>query len=227
MTQTLNFSKDDKKQILSILSKYEKLETHTEYEEFRCKFGDSTVTLYTTGKLTIQGKDEERIKTELLYILKPKDELILGIDETGRGEKTGPLVIGFVLGYRNKLREVRDSKKTSDIKSKYNLVFRQSEAVLAISLKSGEIDSLREKGLNMNDIEAKIVNSGIRYFKSEGQKARILMDGSPLKGVSNTVEFLVKGDDKEPVIGAASIVAKHARNTSSDKGLRKTWKTKN
>ena len=54
----------------------------------------------------------------------------------------------------------------------------------------------------------------------------VKIDGSPLKGVKPGALFMVKGDDKEPVIGSASVLAKHFRDESKDKKKRLTWKTK-
>ena len=52
----------------------------------------------------------------------------------------------------------------------------------------------------------------------------VKVDGSPVAGVKPGALFMVKGDDKEPVIGAASVLAKHYRDESKDSKKRKTWK---
>ena len=56
--------------------------------------------------------------------------------------------------------------------------------------------------------------------------AKIIADGAPMKTKNNKIKFIPKADDLEPVVGAASIIAKHCRNNSSDKEERKTWKKK-
>ena len=93
----LNFSKEEKKEILNFLRSFDEEKTKTSFEEFRCKIGKSTVTLYTSGKLLLQGDDCEKARDLVLKNVKVKNELILGIDETGRGEDFGPFVIAGVL----------------------------------------------------------------------------------------------------------------------------------
>src|SRR3989338_11098521 len=136
MQSMLNFGKGEKVKILAVLRSYPAIETKTEFEEFRCKIGNSVATLYRTGKLTIQGTDHENVKAELLAKLGLSEELVLGIDETGRGERTGPSVMAALLGDTNKLRELRDSKKTSDIKAKFALASANSLASIVFMVNS-------------------------------------------------------------------------------------------
>ena len=62
------------------------------------------------------------------------------------------------------------------------------------------------------------------FFRSIYPPARIIVDGNPMKTKSKGIEFIPKADDKEAVVGAASLVAKSTRNSSSDKKTRKSWK---
>lgn len=226
MQAVLNFGKHEKAQILKFLKFFPPVETNSQYEEARCVIGKSTVTLYHTGKVTIQGTDHDEVKRVLLEGLGLNDSLVLGVDETGRGEDSGPFVISAVLGQTNKLRELRDSKKTSNVAVKYDLVTEHSLANLAFSLNSEYVDLLRRKGHNLNEIEAKAVDAIAGFFEGLGEKHQLIVDGSPLPVKHKGIEFLVKGDDLEPVVGAASIVAKHTRNLSSDKAVRETWQKK-
>ncbi len=200
--------------------------TNTRYEEVRCKIGKCTVTLYSSGKLVVQGETSELVKGMILERMDLKEEMVFGIDETGRGESTGPFVIAGVLGDRNKLRGLRDSKKIKDIKKAYNTVTGNSKAIISVSLTSGEIDGARNKGLTMNEIEARIVDLMAKLLRELGENVHIRVDGSPLNVKEKGIEFLVKGDDLDPVIGAASVVAKAERDMSEDKGLRKSWNLK-
>lgn len=217
---SLNFS-SEKEKVLKVLKEFEELKTCTEYEEFRCKAGDSNITLFKSGKLLIQGKDAEEVKDLLFEKLDLKEDLVLGIDEVGRGESFGSMVVGGVLADRNKLRELRDSKKIRNLNEKYGLVKKNAVKIKTVSFTAEEIDNARGGGKTLNTLLADAMNEIISDFPDV--KARI--DGSPLKGVSKA-EFIVKGDDSDPVIGAASIVAKHARENSSDKAKRKSWNLK-
>ena len=226
MQAVLNFGKHEKAQIIKFLKFFPPVETKSQYEEARCVIGKSTVTLYHTGKVTIQGTDHDEVKRVLLEGLGLNDRLVLGVDETGRGEDSGPFVISAVLGHTNRLRELRDSKKTSNVAAKYDLVTEHSLANLAFSLNSEYVDLLRRKGHNLNEIEARAIDAMAAFFEGLGEKHQLTVDGSPLPVRHKDITFLVKGDDLEPVVGAASIVAKHLRNLSSDRKKRETWQKK-
>ncbi|MFH1586754.1 MAG: DUF3378 domain-containing protein [Candidatus Diapherotrites archaeon] len=226
MQQVLNFSSGEKGKMKKILEEFPQIGTNTQYEEYRCKIGACTVTLYSTGRVVIQGETSELVKGMVLGKMDLKEELVFGIDETGRGESTGPFVVTGVLGDRNKLRGLRDSKKMSDIQSAYKLATANSMARITVSLNSGQIDRVRNKGLTMNEIEAKIVDSMAKLMGELGENAQIRVDGSALNTKEKGIEFLVKGDDKDSVIGAASVIAKAVRDMSGDTGTRKSWKTK-
>ena len=227
MPEMLNFSREEKENLKKFLNKFPKKETKTNYEELRVEIGGASVTLYNTGKVVIQGTGSAKVKELILEFMAEKDEdLVFGIDETGRGEHTGPFVVAGVLGKNSDFRELRDSKKTADIAEKAEIVKEKCVFALIEEVPALEIDGLRDSGETMNNIEAKIVNEMAQFCLKRYPKARIMMDGAPLKGVSKKVEFIVKGDDKVPVIGAASILAKNARDISEDKKIRKSWKAK-
>ncbi len=225
MSISLNFS-GEVKEAKKFLSSFENLGTATEYEALRVRIGSSGVTLYNSGKVVIQGRDEENVKHLVLEALKNDEEHIIGIDETGRGERTGPFVVCAVLGNKDELRELRDSKKARKLDEKYRLATALSLANVTVSLNSEEVDRARERGLTLNGIEAKIIANIGRIFADLGENAVIRIDGQPLNSSMKGVEFVVKGDDKVPVIGAASVIAKKTRDISGDKNSRKTWRTK-
>lgn len=226
MVESLNFKAGEKAKVKAFLKGFEVRETKTEYEEFRCRIGKSVVTLYSSGKVTVQGPDSGQVKDLLLEALRGKGERVLGIDETGRGEKTGPFVIVGVLGNTEDFREFRDSKKIKglNLERKSELVKKKAEAVAVFSLNPAEIDELREAGLTLDGIEAQVINQMADFFGRKKKGLKVKVDGGRLKGVKKGIEFIVKGDDREPIIGAASIVAKNTRNHSKNRQERKTWK---
>ncbi|MAG22384.1 MAG: hypothetical protein CL943_03735 [Candidatus Diapherotrites archaeon] len=227
MNISLNFSEQEKKTVKEYLAGFEALETKTQYEDVRVKIGESVVTLYTSGKLLIQGEDAEKTKDILLHNIGSVGELLVGIDETGRGENFGPFVVAGVLGNTNELRELRDSKKIGKIGRAKKVVLKHSKGHLVLSKRAGEIDSLRGKGRTMNDIELEMIAEIVQNFREKGFKGRILVDGSPLNQGLEGVEFMPKADDLNPVVGAASVLAKAARDKSKDKEIRKSWRTDN
>ncbi len=217
----LNFAEEEKGKVLAFLKQFPGKETKTRFEEFRCKVGKSTVTLYNSGKLVVQGKDSEKVKERILKGIELDRELILGIDEAGRGEDFGPMVVAAVLADSSKMRGLRDSKKVKRLEEKRKLVERNAVATAVFKIEAREIDGLRKKGMNLNQIEARAINALADSFLGIG-KVRVLVDGSPLKGARKGIEFIVKGDDKNAVIGAASVVAKSERNKGG-KEKRLSW----
>ncbi|MFH1391454.1 MAG: DUF3378 domain-containing protein [Candidatus Diapherotrites archaeon] len=226
MQETLNFGKSEKKKVKEVLANFEEAETTNYFEEKRAKHEGCTITLYDSGKLSIQGMAASKVKEEILSAMGLEQELIIGIDETGRGERDGPMVIAGVLADKNSLREMRDSKKVSDIAGKEKIISEKMLGSVIVSLNSELIDFARNNGKNLNEIEAEIIDNIAATLSSFGG-AKIIADGAPLKVKNKKINFKPKADDLEPVVGAASIIAKHSRNNSQDKKERKTWKRKN
>ncbi|MBN2127262.1 MAG: hypothetical protein JW703_02610 [Candidatus Diapherotrites archaeon] len=224
MQSSLNFSKQEAKELSAFFDEFEVLNNTNQFHLKRCKIGESTVTLFYTGKLTIQGKDHEKVKELILNAMQEKTDSVIGLDETGRGEIEGALVIAGVLGEKNKLRELRDSKKTNNIAEKFILASNNSQAQALIALNPELIDELRKQGMNLNEIQEKAMEKLIALLREFNPKAKALIDGNEMKLKTKNTEFIVKGDDLNPVIGAASVISKHYRNISGNKEKRKSWK---
>lgn len=225
MQETLNFGKGHKKRLKEFLAGYAQRPTTNYFEEQRAMIEGCTVTLYNSGKVSIQGEKAAKVKGLMLSKMGLNEELVIGIDEVGRGEGTGPMVITGVLADTNSLRELRDSKKTGDIAKKEKIVSEKMLASVSVTLNAKAIDLLRNKGKNLNEIEATTIEKITELLSLHGD-AKIIVDGAPLKVTNKKINFLPKADDLEPVVGAASIVAKHLRNNSADKEERTTWKGK-
>ena len=220
----LNFSQEEKGRIIKVLSSHQEKKVAASFEEKRWLINGCTVTLYKTGKLVVQGKRCKKVADEILKKLLSKEELILGIDEAGRGERFGNFTIAAVLADKNKMRELRDSKKIKKLEEKAKIVEENSLANVIVSFSPEFIDEVRRAGLTMNELQRRFINIAPELFKIPGKSFKVRVDGSPLKGCN--AEFIVGGDDKCPVIGAASVLAKSARKKSPNKNRRKTWKSK-
>jgi len=222
--KVLNFGKADIEGLKKILGKMQPLQVTADSMEMRAKTPSATATLFKSGKIVVQGIGAEEVAENILRQMNKKPEIVLGIDETGRGELEGPMVIAAVLGDSNNLRELRDSKKTSKIAEKEKIVTKNSLAQVVVALNAEMIDILRSNGKTLNEIEAVVVDKISELFSGLGLDVNVKVDGSALNTKSKKVEFIVKGDDKEPVIGAASVLAKNYRNNSADSKERKTWR---
>lgn len=105
--------------------------SHPPYTVFSAQKKGVSCTLYSSGKLTVQGKDMEEFITfylepeilESVTYSYPETEVNLtehiGIDESGKGDFFGPLCVAGVHADEAKIREllalgVKDSKKITD-----------------------------------------------------------------------------------------------------------------
>ncbi len=230
MVVTLSLSTKEVESVLARMEEYPSLPTPSKYELARHQMGKTIVTFYTSGKIVIQGTStevEHAVSEKIVeWLGNETDELVFGIDEVGRGEKDGPLVITGVLGQRNALRTLRDSKKTSDVKKKYAEATGKSLMQVSVSFNAETIDSLRVAGKTLNDLEASAAQYMHALVEEFFPKSITIMDGKPLKKGMKGIVFQEKADDKEASVSAASIVAKHTRNESGDHQTRKTWTTK-
>jgi len=105
--------------------------TSPPYTLFQGKNGQVSCTLYTSGKLVVQGKGMEEF---ILYVLEPEvlgtftykqqhltvdPSARMGVDESGKGDFFGPLCVAAVFADEGKAPElqklgVKDSKKLTD-----------------------------------------------------------------------------------------------------------------
>lgn len=163
-----------------------------------------------------------------------KSNLLIGIDEAGRGPLFGPVSVGTVLvddkvfkklRKSGALRGLTDSKKLPEKERERlyeELVVLQKNNVLkfACALVSAKI--IDTKGISF------AIKSGIQknlgqllgktWDKKVTDSVKILLDGS----LRAPVEFshqktIIKGDLKEPIISAASIIAKVTRDRAMHK----------
>lgn len=143
---------------------------------------------------------------------------IVGVDEVGRGPLAGPVTVcackvrrGF--DFRN-FRGIKDSKqltaekrekwflKLSDLRSKGELDFAFS------SISAAEIDAL-----GIVPAIRKAMRASLDDLRLDPSGTQILLDGA-LKAPEEFIlqETIIRGDEKIPVISAASIVAKVMRD---------------
>ena len=142
----------------------------------------------------------------------------MGIDEVGRGPLAGPVAVGVFVSFigqkPKELLGIRDSKKLNDKQ-------KESWYKKIIQLRKGDkcnfsVKFCSAKYIDKNGIIKAIKKALYNALKSLGlnpKKVYLLLDG----GLKAPPEFenqktIIKGDDKEPVISAASVVAKVIRD---------------
>lgn len=133
---------------------------------------------------------------------------VAGVDEAGRGALAGPVICAAVI-LRNDVHidNLTDSKKLSYAKRK-QLSKEIKQKCLCWSIGTGsveEIDRLNILKTTMLGMKRAIESLSIA-------PDHVLVDGNQLPNISIPAQAIVKGDLYIPVISAASILAKHARD---------------
>jgi ribonuclease HII len=150
---------------------------------------------------------------------------VAGIDEAGRGSVIGPLVVCGVAveeereKYLERLK-LRDSKKLSP---KRRIILARKIRKIAeccpVKITAQDIDLLRSKDVNLNEIE----KIAIKKIIGELEPDKVIIDSmdvkperlkSEVEGYRENLEVVSehKADDKYTLVSAASIVAKVERD---------------
>jgi ribonuclease HII len=143
---------------------------------------------------------------------------IIGVDEAGRGPLAGPVCVGLVAvpkGFnRRLLRDIKDSKKLSERRREewYERLreFAPRHGVAYTSCLSGN-EFVDQKGI-MRAIRAGLAR-GLRRLSLDPERTRVLLDGS-LYAPDEYIfqKTIIRGEESEPLIALASIVAKVRRD---------------
>ncbi|MGN1362351.1 MAG: ribonuclease HII [Methanobrevibacter sp.] len=151
---------------------------------------------------------------------------IMGVDEAGRGPVLGPMVIGGIVvpEKMNPVLErmgVKDSKKLTPerravLARKLSKMFDYDTVIISAK----DIDNLRSKGVNLNDIEKLGMIKLIRKLTPE----EVIIDAVDIKELrfqnqiqkelGDDIKVIAKhkADDTYVQVGAASIMAKVTRD---------------
>lgn len=109
----------------------EEKEVKTQYEVWRIKYSDATITYYSSGKLFCTDSDDPSLKEvhNFIYSLigsqfvKPTKDYLIGIDETGKGEVIGHTVLVGVLFPANLFKELEVHIGTANTKIKHTVEY--------------------------------------------------------------------------------------------------------
>lgn len=149
-----------------------------------------------------------------------KAEYLAGIDEVGRGPIAGPLVVGAatikLTTYNRQqtiFRGIKDSKKLSE--KDRELWYDKIKALRKEGILEYKVSFVSEKTIDKKGISysLKLAVSNCLKRLSVGQKTKILLDGSlHAPDIYIKQKTIIRGDEKEAIIAAASIVAKVLRD---------------
>lgn len=158
----------------------------------------------------------------------PRPAFIIGIDEAGRGPLAGPVVIAGVR-IKSKLKNQK-SKFFEGIKDSKKLSARQREEWYARITGHPDVQwataAVWPRTIDRINILQATLRGARRVFKKlNGQSSllpsrdgrqkmvvRVLLDGGLVLPAGIPQQTIIKGDEKIPVIAAASVIAKVTRD---------------
>lgn len=132
--------------------------------------------------------------------------MIAGVDEAGRGPLAGPVVAAAVILLKD-IKGLSDSKLLSKKKriSLFPAITEGSVWAYAIASAS-EIDTLNIRQATLLAMQRSVLALSVRPEK-------VLVDGRDVISIPYDCQAIVKGDQKEKSIMAASIIAKTIRDS--------------
>jgi len=198
--------------------------------EARLKFKEGVVQIYSTGSITVGGKEREKLEEKVGRAISEEIERelpVIGCDEAGKGELFGPLVVACVYADEKCYKELlklglKDSKKLKpqkieELAEKIRQACKGKGRIRVLMPK--EYNRLYEKFKNQNRLLEDIYLSTLeKLIEKWGAPKRIAVDKfSPkiekiLRERFPNVKFEVEtGGENEPAVAAAAIVAKAER----------------
>ena len=144
---------------------------------------------------------------------------VVGIDEVGRGPLAGPVYVGAVLVPRNfdwrLVRGIRDSKKLTPKKREEwygKLHGLRKTGKLDFATASSPPEMIDRRGIVPSISRA--LRKCLLLLNANPKKCEILLDGGlHAPEVFLMQKTIIRGDDTEPIISMASIVAKVERDS--------------
>lgn len=142
----------------------------------------------------------------------------VGVDEAGRGPLAGPVAVGVAVIPVNfdwkELVGVTDSKKLSASKrakifKKATQLKQEGKIDFAVSMVSAQV--IDKKGI-VPAIKL-AMNRALRRVRLDPKITLVKLDGGLYAPAEYLQETIIKGDQKEKIIGLASICAKETRDS--------------
>ena len=134
--------------------------------------------------------------------------LIAGVDEAGRGPLAGPVIAAAViLDPNNPIDGLNDSKKLTEKQREY-LFDIIKERALAWAVGRAEADEIDR--INILQATMLAMQRAVENLKTPPTLA--LIDGNRAPFLMCEAKAIIRGDETEPAISAASIIAKVTRD---------------
>ena len=149
-----------------------------------------------------------RTEREQMHLDWRPQGLVAGVDEAGRGPLAGPVVAcAVILDDAQPIPGLADSKKLSAAQRErlYDAIVAKALCVSVGQASVQEIDRLNILQATMLAMQRAV--NGLRL-----KPKLVLVDGNRLPVLDCVAQAIVRGDESEPAISAASIVAKVRRD---------------
>lgn len=169
--------------------------------------------LYEKGKKELKQLETLKLEWQQKQLFdenfKKGQQVLVGVDEVGRGPLAGPVVAcAVVLQAQCELLGVKDSKKLTEEKREdlYEDIMTKALYVGIGIVEAEEID-------NINILQATFKAMCMALEKIPVPYDKVLVDGDKIIPNLNVQQYaIIKGDNKSASIAAASIVAKVTRD---------------
>ncbi len=176
----------------------------------------------TPPKLRIKKKKLNSAAGRIKYERKLKAlgyDLIIGVDEAGRGPLAGPVVAAAVLLESFKFNNRVDDSKKLSAKQREEAFFEiKRKSIFAIAAVNNKtidrINILQANRLAMQKAISKLLN---KLTFLELRKAYVIIDGNMNFKLGLPYQSIVRGDSKSLTIAASSILAKVTRDRIMEK----------
>jgi ribonuclease HII len=153
--------------------------------------------LYFERKLKKDGKD-----------------LIIGIDEAGRGPLAGPVVAAAVFLKKARFKNrIDDSKKLTPLQREKAFLEITDKALFGIGIMNEKIiDRLNILQATRIAMEKAVVELLNKLTSFNEKRTHLLVDGNVRLGLNLAVTNIIRGDSRSKSIASASILAKVTRD---------------
>ena len=210
-----------------------------QYAVFRAKTSQCVAVLYNSGKFLMQGSDVSDIANEFLASLGKTTNTIhtsmpeqisnknfiehIGVDESGKGDFLGPLVIAGVLATKENAEKfiaagIKDSKKLSDEKIlKLAGIIKANSIHSVVTIGNEKYNELYDKFKNLNKLlawgHARVIENILEKqpcshaLSDKFGKEELIKNALMEKGRTIKLEQKVRGEE-DIAVAAASVLAR-------------------
>jgi len=158
---------------------------------------------------------------------------VAGLDEAGRGPVIGSMFIALVAMEKSQVEKLvllglKDSKSLTPARRRYfyNLILKTAKLIMIKEVRPEEIDKESVSALTIKAMR-ELIEEALKKQKIDEIYVDVVGHGKQqeeeLKKVFENVKVLTKGDERCPIVAAASVVAKevrerHVRNLKKEYG---------